>query len=157
MLLLALGLILTLTRYACSSIQFSKPCQPQFNQSTSASFDVIYGQLTLVLCRAAITKLPMEIGDSLFSRTSADPRYRLPAYGESGDCVVEVALSPKQRSETGSWPSIREIAEGVVLDCVGQRGQGGWAVTGQEGKIKVTLHQTGYAGSGGYWYTPWSE
>ena len=138
------------------SILNSKSFQHDGENTILNSCDVIYGiDLTAPDCEAAISKLPKDIPSDIrpdpetgrlqypiFSRTTADPRFKLPVSEEVGECRVDVSLVPGKQFDSSLWSLIRLIAKAVNSNCVTRRnGIGGFQRTGEKNWIKVTLYQ----------------
>ena len=120
------------------------------------SCDVIYGvDLTAHDCEEAINKLPEDIPSDIrrdpetgrlrypiFSRTIANPRFKLPVNEEAGECIVDISLSPGRQFDSSLWSLIRLEAKTIVTNCVSRMdGIGGVQLTGERNGIRVTLYQ----------------
>lgn len=119
------------------------------------SCDEIYGHLNEDECQNAIEKLPNDISSDItydppsgrylyprFSRTMADPRFKLPLIQGAGECQVQISLAFGSQSNSTLWSIIRRQASLIVQDCVRRRnGIGGSSIAGREGEIRISLIQ----------------
>ncbi|MCJ1450101.1 hypothetical protein MMC28_000430 [Mycoblastus sanguinarius] len=121
-----------------------------------------YGKyLKAMDCSQALEKLPRDqAGDvhldpqtreliyPVFRRNSPEARHRLPQREQYGMCVVEVGLVVGSTAERSLWAAIRERADAIISECVeDELGMGGFAITGDSGRIEVVLLSAMHASS----------
>ena len=140
------------TQSAVIDTDYTDLASPDFS-----SCDEIYGQdLNAQDCQRAINKLPNDAPSDIkpgpllprFSRTMADPRFRLPMGREFGECRVDVSLVPGRQSDVSLWSLVRFRANAIITKCIIEHdGIGGFQMAGEKAGIKITLYSdSGYVG-----------
>ena len=83
---------------------------------------------------------PGDENPSEFSRTAADPRFRVPVTSLHGACKARVDLQNGAAHDYRSWASIHEDLSQIVIRCVGgSTRRGGTMLTGLFGDMRLSI------------------
>ena len=143
----------------CAPSVLNRSDIPGLDTLTAGNCDNIYGELIPGDCRAAIDQLPKDDPSDMtwdpqtqsfvhpiFSRTIANPRFKLPFLEQAESCAVEVSILPEMRSDSSLWSIIRRSADLVVLNCIIRGGGiGGFQLTGTKNGIKIALYEWSFS------------
>ena len=94
-------------------------------------------------CRRAIQLLPQSNTIGIFHISGEPDVFELPTYAINGGCKLTVDINKYYLSDVDSWFGIRSAASELNYACRDTRVDpwrtGGWLMTGEYGKIKISL------------------